>query len=47
MSWPTWAAVAAVVALLVIGNYPSLVALGAVVGAAGSAALSRRCTRGR
>jgi hypothetical protein len=42
MSWPLLAAVAAVLALLVIVNYPDLVALAVVVGVGGSSWLSRR-----
>jgi len=45
MSWPLLAAIAAVLALLVLVNYPDLAASAVVVGAAGSSWLSRRVTR--
>jgi hypothetical protein len=45
MSWPLLAAIATVLALLVVVNYPGLAALAVVVGAAGPSWLSRRITR--
>jgi hypothetical protein len=45
MSWPLLAASAGALALLAIVNYPDLAAFAVVVGAGGSAWLSRRMQR--